>query len=126
MRKDQLSFERLLLVAITILASPVTQALGQTTQPRSPQPVSQSAKRAGEVFALADSTDAASLEKIRRALSDPDWYVRGEAARALGLRGDNRSSSALLTLTTDENWFVRAGAIEALGALGDSSDFSVP
>src|SRR5258706_15735449 len=101
MKKDQLLLGKLLPVAIAILASLTTQTFGQTTPARN-QSLSQSAKRAGEIFALSELTDTASLEKLRRSLADPDWYVRGEAARAIGLRGDKSSSSALLALTEDQ------------------------
>ncbi|HXG63710.1 MAG TPA: HEAT repeat domain-containing protein, partial [Blastocatellia bacterium] len=85
------------------------------------QEVSPSLEKVREMQALLQSSDAARAEKVKEALADGDWYVRGEAARLLGKLGDKANAPALLPLVRDENWFVRDAALEALGALGEPS-----
>ena len=77
--------------------------------------------RAQEVTGLASSKDPEALAKLKQALSDDNWYVRGVAASALGKRGDSEAAS-LLPLIQDKNWFVRDQAVAALAALGGSFD----
>jgi hypothetical protein len=47
------------------------------------------------------------------------WWVRAEAARALGLVRESRSTMLLVKTLDDEHEEVRAAAVEALGLLGD-------
>jgi HEAT repeat protein len=80
---------------------------------------------AQELFSLARSRSPEALSKLKAALSDENWYVRGEAARALGQLGDGSVAALLVPLTQDENWFVRDSALEALAAFKASPSFDV-
>src|SRR4029078_6729787 len=62
---------------------------------------------AQEVFSLARSRSPEAQARLKQALSDENWYVRGEAARALGQLGDKSVAALLAPLTQDQNWFVR-------------------
>lgn len=78
--------------------------------------------RAQQIIALSNSKEPDAPAKLKQALADENWYVRGEAARALGRLGDKSSGALLLPLLQDENWFVRIAALEAIAAVGTSSD----
>ena len=52
-------------------------------------------------------------------MDDPDFWVRGYCAHALGKVGNPAALKPLFRLLTDDNWFVRAEAAAALGKLGD-------
>src|SRR5215470_13912731 len=71
---------------------------------------SESAKRARQLMALVQSQDANRAAKIRQALSDDDWYLRGEAALALSLLKDQAmlkdAIPDLARLIKDQSWFV--------------------
>ena len=60
---------------------------------------------------------------LRRALSDGDPMVAGDAARALGAIGNKASPSvdALVTTLSHENPYVRVYAAEALASIGPSA-----
>src|SRR6185295_16358330 len=60
--------------------------------------------------------------RIKQALTDENWYVRGEAARALGMLGDKSASALLLPLLKDQSWFVRSAALTAIASLGAPSE----
>ena len=74
--------------------------------------------RVQQLIALSASKDIYAPAKIKQALSDDNWYVRGEAARALGRLGDKSVGPLLLTLLSDQNWYVRNAALEAIASLG--------
>ncbi|HEX8183482.1 MAG TPA: HEAT repeat domain-containing protein, partial [Blastocatellia bacterium] len=80
-------------------------------------PASKALARVQEMTALVESKDANALSMIKESLSDENWYVRGEAARALGRLGDSSAAQALVPLVEDQNWFVRDAALEALSAI---------
>jgi HEAT repeat protein len=63
----------------------------------------------------------ADEEKVIKALSDADWYVRGEAALVAAKLGNKVPAQQITPLLADSNWFVRSAALEALAASGDPS-----
>jgi HEAT repeat protein len=52
-------------------------------------------------------------------LSDPVWFVRLQAARALGTLAHHRAVRPLVSALTDESWQVRAASADALRRLGE-------
>src|SRR5215471_12429836 len=78
--------------------------------------------RAEQLFALVDSKDSGASAKIKQALSDENWYVRGEAAIAIARLGDKSNGPLLLPLLQDQNWFVRSAALRAITLLGAQSE----
>jgi HEAT repeat protein len=120
MKKD-LSSKRIILLAIVlgILSSPDNLSAqspelkdGQTTA---------AAARVKQIRKLVDSKDPEAATKLVAALASPDWYVRGEAARALGRLGNRSHAQDLLPLVQDGNWFVRDAALSALSEIGETS-----
>src|SRR5215510_5400191 len=112
MTKTFVSIQIVLLVCLC-----TADALAQQTSSKD-SAASADFARAQQFAALADSKQVDALDKLRQALSDPSWYVRGEAASALGKLGDKSASPFLAPLLHDQNWFVRNAAFEALTALG--------
>ena len=71
--------------------------------------------RLAAVRGSADLDPAASMETLARiVLDDPDWEIRAEAARALGLSHRPEAAAALEAVRSDPNEFVRAAAHAAL------------
>ena len=66
--------------------------------------------------------ELASENRLREALSDPDWRVVCEAAIALKAHADPASMSALAGLMTHASAHVRRAACEALGAFKDQRE----
>src|SRR5215471_650609 len=60
-------------------------------------------------------------DKVVKALSDEDWYVRGEAALLAAKLGNKVPTKDITPLLADPNWFVRSAALDALAASGDAS-----
>ncbi len=77
--------------------------------------------RVKQIRKLVDSKDPEAATKIAAALASPDWYVRGEAARALGRLRNRSHVQDLLPLVQDNNWFVRDAALSALSEIGETS-----
>ncbi|HVF91728.1 MAG TPA: HEAT repeat domain-containing protein, partial [Blastocatellia bacterium] len=90
----------------------------QTTESKPGQP-SQQAAKVQEIARLVETRQPDALARIGEALSDESWYVRGEAARALGRLGDRAAVSILLPLIQDSNWYVRESSLQALSEIGD-------
>jgi HEAT repeat protein len=59
------------------------------------------------------------LDRWTSALTDGRWWIRAEAARALGLMRDPASVDRLLAVLDEPNEEVRAAAVDALGRIGD-------
>lgn len=78
--------------------------------------------RAQQVTALVGSKDPDAITRLKQALSDDNWYVRGVAAGVLGRRADKSEAASLLPLIRDKNWFVRDEAVGALLSLGGPTD----
>jgi outer membrane protein assembly factor BamB/HEAT repeat protein len=75
-----------------------------------------------ELIDLAPHT-ASIQPALRRALTDRDWTVAGDAARALGALGKTASPSvsALVTTLSHEDPYVRIYAAEALASIGPNA-----
>jgi HEAT repeat protein len=58
------------------------------------------------------------IDASLKALNDPVWEVRNQAARLLGNLQNNRSIEPLLKTLSDDNWSVRQSAEEALQNFG--------
>src|SRR5581483_1668685 len=74
------------------------------------------AQRAQELVKALESRTPDASEKIKQALSDENWYVRGTAARAVAELGDPAAVQAVAPLLKDENWYVRESALATLAA----------
>ena len=72
------------------------------------------------VCALADISDARTVQPLTEALSDPNPPVRACAAKALGNQGDLSVAGDLIKLLTSDKYDqVKAMSAYALGKLGD-------
>jgi HEAT repeat protein len=96
-----------------------------SAQQSSPDQLNQTLSRVQEMFSLVESKNPEAQTKIKPSLSDENWYVRGEAARALGRLGDKSIAPLLIPLTQDPNWFVRDSALEALTAIKASPEAGI-
>jgi HEAT repeat protein len=68
---------------------------------------------------ISEQPSANDFHELVRASDDPDFWVRGYSAHALGLIGNPAALKPLFRLLSDDNWFVRAEAAAAIGKLGD-------
>src|SRR6266404_1398891 len=66
--------------------------------------LSASFSRAQLLLSLIDSKQDDAPAKLKQALSDESWYVRGQAARGLARLGDRSAAPALVSLLQDESW----------------------
>ncbi|TKB78233.1 MAG: HEAT repeat domain-containing protein [Nitrospira sp.] len=69
------------------------------------------------LFVFGEFRDPTDLHVIRTHLSNPAWYVRVQAATALGKLGTQDDEARLIALLNDEQWWVRYRAGEALSSL---------
>ncbi len=69
------------------------------------------------LFLFGECSDPKDVVTIRAHLSHPTWYVRLQAASALGKVGIEEDEARLLALLDDEHWWVRYRAAEALSNL---------
>ena len=69
------------------------------------------------LFVFGEFRDPTDLPVIRTHLSNPAWYVRVQAATALGKLGTQEDEARLIALFDDEQWWVRYRAGEALASL---------
>lgn len=74
------------------------------------------------VYVFGEFRDQADLPFIRRHLSHPAWYVRVQAAAALGKLGTHDDEARLIALFEDEHWWVRYRAGEALAGLSSMTE----
>src|ERR1700730_9214327 len=118
MRKTLL-VTNLIVLACLSGSSAVAQRAGDS---KKTTPASPSLDRVQQLLSLVDSKPDDAPAKLKEALSDENWYVRGQAARALGRLGDRSSASVLMAILQDESWFVRVSALEAIAALGATKD----
>lgn len=70
-------------------------------------------------MALAESKTEAAEAELLKAISDPDWYVRGFGSIALAKLKGKEVTTKLFPLLKDPNWFVRESAIEAIALAGN-------
>jgi HEAT repeat protein len=74
--------------------------------------------RAAAVEALGKDPAGRSLAAARLLLTDPVWYVRVHACRAVGELGGLIAADSLARLLRDPWWWVRSAAKDALRELG--------
>src|SRR5262249_34789046 len=119
MKKTSLAVNVMLLCCLcctAIFAQKPAQTNGDATSP--------AFAKAEQLFVLAESKDSSAPEKIKQALSDDNWYLRGEAALALARLGDKSNAQLLFPLLQDQNWFVRSAALRAIMLLGAHTESS--
>jgi HEAT repeat protein len=73
----------------------------------------------------AGARAAGLVEQWARQLSDRKWWIRAEAARALGLVRESRALPLIFSVLDDDHEEVRAAAVEALGLIGHPSAIPV-
>ena len=69
------------------------------------------------LFLFGECSDPNDLPIIRRHLTHTRWYVRVQAATALGKAGMEEDEARLIALLDDDQWWVRYRAGEALANL---------
>ena len=69
------------------------------------------------LYVFGEFREQVDLPFVRRHLSHPAWYVRVQAATALGKLGTQEDEAKLIALFEDEQWWVRYRAGEALVSL---------
>lgn len=109
---------------ILIAWLPAANAFAQQANESKENGPSAALARAKQLNGLLNSS-AEAPARIKQALSDENWYVRGEAARALARLGDKSASQLLLPLLKDQSWFVRCAALEAIASLGEPPDTQI-
>jgi HEAT repeat protein len=62
---------------------------------------------------------------VRRALDDPHWAVRAQAAKALGRMHAHHCEDALAAKLCDSAWWVRRHAAYALADLGEPGQLAL-
>lgn len=72
---------------------------------------------AASLFLFGECSDPRDAAIVRAHISHPTWYVRLQAASALGKMGVEEDEPLLITLLDDEHWWVRYRAAEALSNL---------
>ena len=77
-----------------------------------------SAHRRESQAVFSNLKEPGNEEKAHRLLTDDDWYLRGQAAIALG-RANKASAKELQPLLEDKNWFVRSATLQALALVRD-------
>lgn len=117
MRRTFLAID-LILIAWLPVANAYAQQVGEARE----NGAGAALARARQLSGLLNSNAAEAPARIKEALSDENWYVRGEAARALARLGDKSAGPLLLPLLKDQSWFVRSAALAAIAALGAPSD----
>ncbi|MDP8230456.1 MAG: HEAT repeat domain-containing protein, partial [Candidatus Gorgyraea atricola] len=60
-----------------------------------------------------------AIDHLIKRLKDEGWWVREDAAAALGNIGDERAVEPLIERLKDERWWVQKAAAVALGNIGD-------
>ncbi|NGZ97969.1 MAG: hypothetical protein CV089_17910 [Nitrospira sp. WS110] len=69
------------------------------------------------LYVFGEFRDQMDLPFVRLHISHPAWYVRVQAATALGKLGTQNDEARLIALFEDEQWLVRYRAGEALATL---------
>ncbi len=69
------------------------------------------------LFLFGECSDPRDAETVRSHISHSTWYVRLQAASALGKMGIEKDEPLLIGLLDDEHWWVRYRAAEALSNL---------
>src|SRR5713226_2139460 len=90
----------LLLSGLFLTVSPSSLLLAQTPHGLGPQ---EHLSREARLAALGLLTAPVDDDKIIKALSDPDWYIRGEAALAAAKLGSKIPAKDIAPLLSDQN-----------------------
>jgi HEAT repeat protein len=69
------------------------------------------------LFLFGQCSDPRDVSTVREHLAHPTWYVRLQAATALGKMGVEEDEPRLVRLLDDDHWWVRYRAAEALSNL---------
>jgi HEAT repeat protein len=69
------------------------------------------------LFLFGQCSDPRDVSTVREHLTHPTWYVRLQAASALGKMGVEEDELRLIRLLDDDHWWVRYRAAEALSNL---------
>jgi HEAT repeat protein len=69
------------------------------------------------LFLFGQCSDPRDLDTVRAYLAHPTWYVRLQAASALGKMGVEEDEARLVGLLSDDVWWVRYRVAEALSNL---------
>ena len=69
------------------------------------------------LFLFGECSDPRDVTTVRAHISHPTWYVRLQAASALGKMGVEEDEPLLIGLLDDSHWWVRYRAAEALSNL---------
>lgn len=69
------------------------------------------------LFLFGQCSDPRDVTTVREHLTHPTWYVRLQAASALGKMGVEEDEPRLIRLLDDDHWWVRYRAAEALSNL---------
>ncbi|ULA62260.1 MAG: HEAT repeat domain-containing protein [Nitrospira sp.] len=77
---------------------------------------------AGCLSLLGQCSDPQDLSTVRQYLTHPMWFIRVQAAAALGKMGVKEDEGALIGLLSDSHWWVRYRAAEALSLLPSMTD----
>ncbi len=72
---------------------------------------------AGCLSLFGQCSDPQDLPAVRQYLTHPTWFIRVQAAAALGKMGVEEDEGHLIGLLGDSHWWVRYRAAEALSAL---------
>lgn len=74
------------------------------------------------IFVFGEFRDPVDLPLVRHYLTHQAWYVRVQAATALGKFGTAEDEGRLIALFSDEQWWVRYRAGEALASLDSMTE----
>lgn len=77
---------------------------------------------AGCLSLFGQCCDPYDLPTVRQYLSHPTWFIRVQAATALGKMGMEEDEAPLIELLQDAQWWVRYRAAEALSMLPSMTD----
>ncbi|HSN05622.1 MAG TPA: HEAT repeat domain-containing protein, partial [Nitrospira sp.] len=77
---------------------------------------------AGCLTLFGQCTDPRDLPAVRQHLRHPTWFIRVQAATALGKMGVEEDEDRLIELLGDSHWWVRYRAAEALSLLPSMTD----
>ncbi len=98
-------------------AKPVAAVAGEKASEHVVAAAKSEEKTSNEGVAKGDAIS--ETQRLIANLKDKDWFVRRDAAEALGKLGDKQSVEPLIACLKDGNNAVRFNAAEALGKLGD-------
>jgi HEAT repeat protein len=108
-----------LLRIIGLIKNPDGAPLAVSAAVNSPPEVRVAAVRTlGQIASTAPEIIESILPVLIRSCQDPFWPVQAQAARSLGVIGNEAAVDALLSLLSHEQWWVRGNATSALACCG--------